>query len=83
MTGRGDDYTTDCVLHYAYFQSQHKIIAIDIKSIQQALDAYPKGTQQINFNGNLQSRSYILELYNILEQTRFTTSNRKLDNLYS
>ena len=27
--GQGDDYTTDCLLDYAYFKNYNKIIAID------------------------------------------------------
>ena len=41
-----------CLLHYVYFQSYYKMIAIDL-SKQQALDADSKATQQINFTGNL------------------------------
>ena len=35
-TGKGDDYTTDCVLDYPYFKDNYKMIAIDL-SKQQAL----------------------------------------------
>ena len=47
-TGRGDDYTTGCLLDYTYFEKYYKMIGIDL-SKQQALDADPKATQQINF----------------------------------
>ena len=47
-----DNYSTGCLLHYVYFQSYYKMIAIDL-SKQQALDADSKATQQINFTGNL------------------------------
>ena len=36
--GQGDDYTTGCLLDYAYFKNYYKMIAIDL-SKQQALDA--------------------------------------------
>ena len=39
--GRGDDYTTGCLLDYTYFKKYYKIIAVDL-SKQQALDADPK-----------------------------------------
>ena len=28
-TGHRDDYTTGCLLHYAYFKDKYKMIAID------------------------------------------------------
>ena len=28
--GRGDDYTTGCLLHYNYFKYYYKMIAIDL-----------------------------------------------------
>ena len=51
-TGKGDDYTTICLLDYPYFKNYYKMIAIDL-SKQQELDADPKAIQQINFTGNL------------------------------
>ena len=50
--GRGDDYTTGCLLDYTYFKKYYKIIAVDL-SKQQALDADPKAIQLINFTANL------------------------------
>ena len=38
---RGNDYTTDCLLHYNHFHKYYKMIAIHL-SKQQALDADPK-----------------------------------------
>ena len=35
--GKGDDYTTGCLLDYPYFENHYKVIAIDL-SKQQALD---------------------------------------------
>ena len=49
---QGDGYTTSCLVDYNYFKEYCKMIAIDL-SKQQALDADPKATQQINFAGNL------------------------------
>ena len=51
-TGRGDNYTTGCLLDYIYFKNHYKMIAVDL-SKQQALDADPKAIQQINFTANL------------------------------
>ena len=51
-TGKGDDFTTGCLLDYSYFKENYKMIAVDL-SKQQALDADPRAIQQINFTGNL------------------------------
>ena len=51
-TGQGDDYITDCLLDYNYFNNYYKMIAIDFRK-QQELDCDPKAIQQINFTVNL------------------------------
>ena len=51
-TGRGDDYTTGCLLDYIYFKNYYKMIAVDL-SKQQVLDADPKAIQQINFTAKI------------------------------
>ena len=53
-TGQGDDYTTGCLLDYAYFKDYYKMISIDL-SKQQAFNADPRAIQQINFIVNLDS----------------------------
>ena len=50
--GKGDDYTTGCLLDYNYLKKYYKMIVVDL-SKQQALDADPKAIQQINFTANL------------------------------
>ena len=50
-TGKGDDYTTGCLLGYPYFKDVYKIIAVDL-SKQQALDADPRANQQIDSTAN-------------------------------
>ena len=37
-TGQGDDYTTGCLLDFAYFEKNYRLIAADL-SKQKALDA--------------------------------------------
>ena len=37
-TGRGDNYTTGCLLDYSYFKDHYKMIATDL-SKQQVFDA--------------------------------------------
>ena len=43
-TGRGNNYTTGCLLDYSYFKGSYKIIAVDL-SKQPALNADPRGIQ--------------------------------------
>ena len=67
-TGQGDDYTTGCLLDYAYFKNYYKMITIDL-SKQQALDADPRAIQQINFTANL-DRAGNTRIYFILEEEK-------------
>ena len=69
-TGKGDDYTTGCLLDYSYFANTYKMIAVDL-SKQQALDADPRAIQQINFTANL-DRAGNARVYFILEETKET-----------
>ena len=63
-----DDYTTGCLLDYNYLKKYYNMTAIDL-SKQQALDAYPKAKQQINFTGNLQNNA---EIFFIIEEVKET-----------
>ena len=49
-TGQGDDYTTGCLLDYAYFKDNYRLIAVDL-SKQKPLDADPRAIQQMVFQG--------------------------------
>ena len=49
-TGKGDNYTTGCLLGYQYFKDHYQLIAVDL-SKQKELDADPRAIQQIEFNG--------------------------------
>ena len=68
--GQGDDYTTGCLLNYAYFKDNYKMIAVDL-SKQQALDTDPRRIQQINFIANL-DRDGDTRTYSILEEAKET-----------
>ena len=52
-TGYGNDYTTGCLLNYAYFKDNCRLIAVDL-SKQKALDADPRAIQQIVFQGGVE-----------------------------
>ena len=54
--GKGDDYTTSCLLDYQYFKDHYQLIAVDL-SKQKELDPDPKADQKIEFYGNLRSNS--------------------------
>ena len=69
-TGQGDDYTTGCLLDYSYFKENYNMIAIDL-SKQQALDADPRGIQQINFTANLE-REGNTTMFFIIEKAKET-----------
>ena len=49
-TGKGDGYTTGCLLDYPYFKENYNMIAIDLSK---QLDAGLSKNQQINFKANL------------------------------
>ena len=66
--GKGDDYTTGCLLDFDYFEKHYKIIAVDL-SKQEELDADPREMQQIEFIGKLQQNANV---YTILEKLKET-----------
>ena len=67
-TGKGDDYTTGCLLDYPYFKESYKMIAIDL-SRQNDLD--PTAIQQINFTANL-DRAGNTTIFFIIEEAKET-----------
>ena len=69
-TGKGDDCTTGCLLHYPYFNDYYKMIAVDL-SKQRELDADPRKIQQINFTENLDT-SGSTTIFFIIEQEEDT-----------
>ena len=67
-TGQGDDYTTGCLLDFAYFKKNYRLIAADL-SKQKALNADSRAIQQIIFTG---TASAAVIIYYILEQSKET-----------
>ena len=48
-TGKADDYTTGCLLHYQYFKDRYQLIAVDLYK-QKELRAYPSAIQLFKRN---------------------------------
>ena len=67
-TGLGDDYMTGCLLDFAYFEKNYKLIIADL-SKQKALDADSSTIQQIIFTGKTDNT---IRVYYILEQSKET-----------
>ena len=67
-TGQGDDYTTGCLLDFAYFEKNYRLIAVDL-SKQKALDADSRAIQQIIFTGKEKSATRV---FCILEKSKET-----------
>ena len=66
----GDDYTTGCLLDYAYSKDNYKLIAADL-SKQKALDADPRAIKQIVFQGVVGGENNTkIRLYTILEKSK-------------
>ena len=72
-TGQGDDYTTGCLLDFAYFEKNYRLIAADL-SKQKALDADSRAIQQIIFTGKIKATvaNTRVIIYYILEQSKET-----------
>ena len=65
-TGQGDDYTTDCLLDFAYLKKNHRLIAADLGK-QKALSANLRVIQQIIFTGKA---SGDIVVHYILQQSK-------------
>ena len=73
-TGQGDDYRTGCLLDFAYFEKNYRLIADDL-SKQKALDTDLRAIQQIIFTSKIKAEVAIarVTIYYILEQSKETT----------
>ena len=66
-TGQGDDYTTGCLLDFAYFEKNYRLNAADL-SKQKALGADSRAIQQIIFTGKIKAteeNTLMIIIYNI------------------
>ena len=76
-TEQDDDYTTGCLLDFAYFKNNYRLIVADL-SKQKVLDADSRAIQQIIFTGVAGEASIIYYIYEksketILEFSKGTT----------
>ena len=53
-TGQDDDSSTGCLLDFAFFKNNYRLIAADL-SKQKALNADSRAIQQIIFTGKIKS----------------------------
>ena len=79
--GKTYDYSTGCLLDYAYFKDNYRLIAVDL-SLQKALYTDPREIQQIVFQRVVGGTDNIkVRLYTILEKSkeslRILQRNRK------
>ena len=72
-TGQGGDYTTGCLLDFAYFEKNYRLIAADL-SKQKALDADSRAIQQIIFTDKIKATvaNTSVVIFYILEKSRET-----------
>ena len=72
-TGKGDYYTTGCLLDFAYFEKNCRLIAADL-SKQKALDADSRTIEQIIFTGKIKAKEANTRviIYYILEKSKDT-----------
>ena len=69
-TGQGDDYTTGCLLDFAYFEKNYRLIAADL-SKPKALDVDSRAIPQIIFTGKIKEAANTkVTIYYILEQSK-------------
>ena len=72
-TGQRDDYTTACLLDFAYFFKKYRSIAANL-SKQKTLDADSRAIQQIIFTGKIKATEANTRviIYYILEKSKET-----------
>ena len=73
-TGKGDNYTTGCLLNYQYFKDNYQLIAVDL-SKQKELDVDPRAIQQIDFYGMLTTNSQVCTVLGKSKETKLEFCN--------
>ena len=88
-TLQGEDYTTECLLDYAYFKNHYRVIAI-ISSRQKELDADPKPIPEIKLFGSLKNSDnaidaseslFVLTILQKIKETRLKFSQGSVTEL--
>ena len=71
MTGQGDDYATGCLLDFAYFEKNYRLIAADL-SKQKALGADSTAIEQTIFTGKIKAaaNTRVIIIYYIREKIK-------------
>ena len=69
-TGQGDDYTTGCLLDFAYFEKNYRLVAAGLSKQK----AYSTATKETIFTGKIKSTedNTRVIIYYILEQSKAT-----------
>ena len=77
--GKGEDYTTGCLLDYKYFKDHYQLIAFDLSKPKE-LHADPRAIQQLEFYCMLDTDSQILTVLEKLKKTvlEFYTGTAKI-----
>ena len=72
-TGQGDDYTTGCLLDFAYFENNYRLVAADLNK-QKVLDADSTAIQQIVFTGTIKAAvaNTRVKIFYVLEKSKET-----------
>ena len=69
-TGKGDDYTTGCLLDYVHCKDNCRLTAVGL-SKEKALGADPRAIQQVVFQGVVGGDDNTkISLYNILQKSK-------------
>ena len=67
--GHGNDYTTRCLLDYAYLKDNYRLTVVDLS--KKGLDADQRAIKQIVFQGIAGKADNIkIKLYTILEKSK-------------
>ena len=67
-SGQEDDYTTGCLLDFAYFKNNYTLLLANL-SKQKVLDAGPRAIQQIIFTDKASKATVIYYVYEKSKET--------------
>ena len=71
-SGKGDDYTTGCLLDYHYYKNHYKLIVCNLKH-PKILDSDPRAVQQLEFTYMLDNtNNNTAQIFTVLEKENET-----------